>query len=203
MSDDRWVVLGLGHPRAEWFSKLSRWSTAAAIPVDFIKCVSKDEVLARLNGGRSYSALLVGDDIVGLDRDLIDSVRIASATVIVVGSTFERDWNELGVATHLPEEFGRSDLLGALTDHAAPIANIAAVNRRLPDPSGINVAWSTDCHHGTGRNRIIGCGDGGGPIVRQRAKQPLDGVAGRPSPQRRAGNAPRRTRSHPRCAGIR
>ena len=113
MSDDRWLVLGLAHPRAEWFSKLSHWSTAAAIPVDFIKCVSRDEVVARLNSGRSYSALLVGGDVSGLDRDLIDSVRIAGATVIVVGSVVERDWNELGVAALLPEEFERSDLLGA------------------------------------------------------------------------------------------
>ena len=132
MSDDRWVVLGLAHPRVEWFSRLSRWSTAAAIPVDFIKCVSSDEVLARLNSGRQYSALLVGGDVSGLDRDLIDSVRIAGATVIVVGSVVERGWTELGVAALLPEEFERSDLLGALTDHAPPIAQVSAVVRASP-----------------------------------------------------------------------
>jgi len=163
MSDDRWVVLGLGHPRAEWFSRLSRWSTAAAVPVDFIKCISRDEVLARLNGGRSYSALLVGGDVVGLDRDLIDSVRIAGATVIVVGTAFERDWNELGVATHLPEEFERSDLLGALTDHAAPIANIAAVVGDSPIPA--SPTW---------RGRLIavtGPGGAGSSVVAMAAGQ--------------------------------
>ncbi len=163
MSDDRWVVLGLGHPRAEWFSRLSRWSTAAAVPVDFIKCISRDEVLARLNGGRSCSALLVGDDVVGLDRDLIDSVRIAGAAVIVVGSTFERDWNELGVATRLPEEFERSDLLGALTDHAAPIANIAAVVG--DSPVEVSSTW---------RGRLIavtGPGGAGSSVVAMAAGQ--------------------------------
>lgn len=163
MSDDRWVVLGLGHPRAGWFSRLSRWSTAAAVPVDFIKCISADEVQARLNGGRSYSALLVGGDVAGLDRDLIDSVRIAGAAVIVVGPDFERDWHELGVAANLPEEFERSDLLGALTDHAAPVANIAA----LPDDVSVErgSAW---------RGRLIavtGPGGAGSSVVAMAAGQ--------------------------------
>ena len=140
MSDDRWVVLGLGHPRAEWLSRLSRWSTAAAVPVDFIKCISRDEVLARLNSGRSYSALLVGDDVAGLDRDLIDSARVAGAAVIVVGANFERDWNELGAAASVPDGFERSELLGALTDHSAPIANIAAVVGHSPIPQ--ESTWS-------------------------------------------------------------
>ncbi len=132
MSDERWVVLGLAHPRVEWFSRLSRWSTAAAVPVDFIKCVSSEEVLARLNGGRHYSALLVGGDVSALDRDLIDSVRIAGAAVIVVGPTVERSWVELGVAAVLPEEFERSDLLGVLTDHAPPVAQVSAVASDSP-----------------------------------------------------------------------
>ncbi len=127
MSDDRWVVLGLAHPRVDWFSKLSRWSTAATVPVDFIKCVSRDEVLARLKAGRPYSALLVGADVPGLDRDLIDSVHIAGVSVIVVGTTVIRDWQELGVATLLSEEFSRGDLLDALSDHACPIATVSAV----------------------------------------------------------------------------
>lgn len=126
MSDDRWVVLGLAQPRAEWFSKLSRWSTAASIPVDFIKCVSRDEVLARLNSGRSYSALLVGGNVAGLDRDLIDSVRVAGAVVIVVAATTDRDWCELGAIAVLPEDLERSELLDALNDHASPIRQIAA-----------------------------------------------------------------------------
>ncbi len=132
MNDDRWVVMGLAQPRVEWFSKLSRWSTAAAVPVDFIKCVSREEVLARLNGGRPYSALLVGDNVIGLDRDLIASARIEGVAVIVVGSTIERDWNELGASARLPEDFERSDLLGALTDHATPIARISAVVGESP-----------------------------------------------------------------------
>ena len=163
MSDDRWLILGLAHPRVEWFSKLSHWSTAAAIPVDFIKCVSRDEVVARLNSGRSYSALLVGGDVSGLDRDLIDSVRIAGATVIVVGSVVERDWNELGVAALLPEEFERSDLLGALTDHAPPIAQISAVVRDSPTP-----------HESTWRGQLIavtGPGGAGSSVVAMAAAQ--------------------------------
>ncbi|MCY4457234.1 MAG: hypothetical protein OXB90_04690 [Acidimicrobiaceae bacterium] len=127
MTDDRWVVLGLAHPRVAWFSRLARWSTAAAIPVDFIKCVSRDEVLARLNGGRPYSALLIGADVAGLDRDLIDQAHIAGASVIVVGSNVAREWHELGVATKLPEEFERSELLSALSEHAPPIATVTAV----------------------------------------------------------------------------
>lgn len=129
MNDDRWVVLGLARPRAEWFSKLSRWSTAAAIPVDFIKCVSRTEVLARLRGGRPYSALIVGADVVGLDRDLIDSVRLAGATAIVVGKHADRSWEDFGVAAELSETFERSELLSALNDHAPPIARVAAVVR--------------------------------------------------------------------------
>ena len=92
MSDDRWVVLGLAHPRAGWFSELARWSTAAAVPVDFVKCVSADEVRARLTGGRPYSALLVGGDVSGLDRDLVDTTRTAGAAVVVVDPASNRDW---------------------------------------------------------------------------------------------------------------
>lgn len=132
MSGDRWVVLGLGHPRAGWFSELSRWSTAAAIPVDFVKCVSADEVRARLRGGRAYSALLVGGDVVGFDRDLVDSVRSVGACVIVVDPPGERAWAELGVAGVLTAGFDRTDLLSALTHHAAPIARIAAAPPHPP-----------------------------------------------------------------------
>ena len=124
MSDDRWVVLGLAHPRAGWFSELARWSTAAAIPVDFVKCVSPDEVRARLTGGRAYSALLIGGDVGGLDRDLVDATRTTGAAVIVVDPPANREWGELGVNGLLPGSFERSDLMAVLTEYAPPINRV-------------------------------------------------------------------------------
>lgn len=137
MTDDRWVVLGLAHPRAGWFSELARWSTAATVPVDFIKCVSADEARARLAGGRAYSALLVGSDAIGLDRDLVDATRTAGAAVIVVDPSPSRDWAELGVNGLLPASFERDDLMAALTEHAPPISRVrsTASDTAATDPS--------------------------------------------------------------------
>ncbi|MFT5203182.1 MAG: hypothetical protein ACI9C1_002579 [Candidatus Aldehydirespiratoraceae bacterium] len=139
MSDDHWVVLGLAHPRAGWFSELARWSTAAAIPVDFVKCVSADEVRARLAAGRSYSALLVGGDVTSLDRDLVESARTAGAAVIVVDAIANRNWQELGVAAVLPGTFDRSELLSALGEHASPIARVRSL--RSDDPREDEGSW--------------------------------------------------------------
>jgi hypothetical protein len=124
MSDERWVVLGLASPRSGWFSEVARWSNASAIPVDFVKCVSADEVRARLAGGRSYSALLVGSELPALDRDLVDTTRNGATAVIVVGNR-QRNWRELGVSAVLPDGFERTDLLAALSEFAPPIARAA------------------------------------------------------------------------------
>ena len=68
MSGGRWRAAGLADPRAPWFSSLARWSTEAAIPVDFVKCLSADEVRTRLVVGESFSALLVGSDAAGASQ---------------------------------------------------------------------------------------------------------------------------------------
>ena len=124
MSDDRWVVIGLAHPRAGWFREVARWATAAAIPVDFVKCVSTVEVQARLAGGRAYSALLIGGDVIGLDRDLVDSTRSTGAAVIVVDPSASQTWRELGINGALTEHFTRSDLMASLGEHAPPISRV-------------------------------------------------------------------------------
>lgn len=121
MTSQRWVILGLAQPRAGWFAQLARWSTAAAVPVDFVKCVSVTEVLARLRGGRSYSALFIAAGSAGLDRDLIDEARSCGAAVILVvdgaAATFYTD----GISAQLPAGFGRAELLATLTEHAPPV----------------------------------------------------------------------------------
>ena len=45
---ERYVVLGLAHARAPWFGEVARWATSAALPVEFVKCVSLEELRARL-----------------------------------------------------------------------------------------------------------------------------------------------------------
>ena len=137
MTDDRWVVLGLAHPRASWFSELARWSTAATVPIDFIKCVSADETRARLAAGRVYSALLVGSDAMGLDRDLVDVAITAGAAVVLIDSSAGRDWTDLGVSGVLPATFDRADLMATLTEHAQPVDRVLATlpEARSGDPS--------------------------------------------------------------------
>lgn len=157
MSNERWVVLGLAHPRAGWFGDLARSATTAAVPVDFIKCMSADEVRARVSGGRAYSALLVGGDVSGLDRDLVASVRATGAAVLVVDPVSERDWAELGVAATLPGDFGRTELLNALSEHASRIARVVPLSSEPAAPAG--AGW---------RGRLIavtGAGGVGSSIV--------------------------------------
>ena len=44
MASDRYVLLGLAHPRSPWFSSLAHWATAASIPAELVKCVSPEEL---------------------------------------------------------------------------------------------------------------------------------------------------------------
>lgn len=127
MTDERWVVLGLAHSRAEWFSTLARWSTAAAVPIDFVKCVSANETRARLRSGRTFSALLVGGDASGLDRDLVAAASAVDVAVVVVDPRVDRDWGELGVAAVLPADFDRDQLLATLGGHASPVSRVQAI----------------------------------------------------------------------------
>ena len=128
MTGERFRVLGLAGARAGWFREVSRWSTAAAVPVEFVKCVALEELLARLGSGRAFSALLVDAGVAGLDRDLVDQAREVGAAVVVVddGHT-RRDWVALGADAVLPPAFDRAVLLSTLLQTAQPV--------RRPDAS--------------------------------------------------------------------
>jgi hypothetical protein len=71
MAGDRFVLLGLARPRATWFSEVSRWATSAIVPAEFVKCVSAEEVRARLAVGRPWSAALLDGSLPAVDRDLL------------------------------------------------------------------------------------------------------------------------------------
>jgi MinD-like ATPase involved in chromosome partitioning or flagellar assembly len=123
--NDRYVLLGLAHPRAPWFSEVARWATAGSAPIDFVKCVSAEEVHARLTAGRVVSALLADADRVANDRDLVDRASRAQCAVIVVeDGRINRDWRALGIAAVLDVSFGRDDLVAALASSATPIGRV-------------------------------------------------------------------------------
>jgi MinD-like ATPase involved in chromosome partitioning or flagellar assembly len=139
----RYVVLGLGPARSSWFSALGQWTTSGALPVEFVKCVSADEVRARLAGGRATSALVADGGIPSVDRDLLAAANHAGCACLVVDDPrVERDWIGLGASAVLTAGFGRDELLGALASHARMVVRADAdadtavePSRPLPAPS--------------------------------------------------------------------
>lgn len=116
MPADRWVVLGLASPRAAWFRDLLRWSTSAIVPVELVRCVSVEDLRARVASGRTWSAVLLDGDLPGIDVDLVAG---AGAPVLVVDDgRHRRDWTALGAAAVLPAALSREALLEALAAHA-------------------------------------------------------------------------------------
>jgi hypothetical protein len=128
MSGERFVILGLAPPRAPWFEAVAQWTTSAAIAADFVKCVSAEEVRARLASGRRHSVLLVDRSAPSFDRDLVDACRAAATPVMVVTPgarlgtpTPDPGAADMGVAAELPARFGPDELLDALAVHCQPV----------------------------------------------------------------------------------
>ena len=128
MRGDRFVVLGVARPRAEWFRSVAQWSTSAALPAEFLKCVSVEELRSRLDSGRPHSAVLLDGTMPSVDRDLIESARSMSCPVFVIDDARgQRDWISLGAVAVLPPTFTREVLLDALATHAAMIGGASAI----------------------------------------------------------------------------
>jgi hypothetical protein len=127
MATDRYVVLGLAHPRSMWFREVGRWATAAALPLEFVKCVSAEEVRARLDGGRRFSALLADARVPGVDRDLLDVATSHGCPVLIIrDERVPRDWPSLGASAVLDGVFDRETLRLVLHEHAQQVSDVAA-----------------------------------------------------------------------------
>ena len=119
MSDEHFVVLGVARPRTTWLTDIGGWATSSMLPIEFIRCVSIDEVRSRLHSDRRFSAVLLGEDCTGVDRDVIETARDAGCVPIVItDSTPRRDWLALGAVDTLTKPVTPHHLLAALRDHA-------------------------------------------------------------------------------------
>jgi MinD-like ATPase involved in chromosome partitioning or flagellar assembly len=134
---DVFVVLGAARAHSTWFRDMSRWSTSAALPVEFVKCVSLDEVRARLGSGRAFSALMVEGTMPGFDRDLTDSAHRAGCAVVAIGAGPGGDRaRHLGADVVLPEPATRNRVLAALHEHARPVTDTTdEVDLGAPPPA--------------------------------------------------------------------
>ncbi|MCU1345134.1 MAG: hypothetical protein JWL70_1400 [Acidimicrobiia bacterium] len=122
MTTERFVVAGVALARTPWFGELARLATTGALPLEFIKCVSVEELRARLDGSRRWSAVLVDGHLPSADRDLIDLARSQACAVVVVDDErATRDWNALGAAAVLAPGFSRSELMDVLEAVAVPV----------------------------------------------------------------------------------
>lgn len=151
---ERYVVLGLTRNRASWFTEVARWCTNGTIPAQFLKCVSVEEVRARLNAGRAHSALLLDHRDGVVDRDLIATARAKGCGVIVVADPKAPiDLAELGVAARLSLDFTRAELLDALATHTLLVADTSAMFHDAPPALDTPTPWS---------GRLVAvCGPGG------------------------------------------
>ena len=118
----RYVVLGLAHVRATWFREVARWATGGAIPVEFVMCLSADELRIRLASGRVHSALLLDGGLPATDRSLIAAATARGCAVLVVDSADRpTDWTAVGAAAVLEPGFDRGLLVRTLRQHATPV----------------------------------------------------------------------------------
>ncbi len=116
---DRYVLLGVAPARSDWFRRVATWAANAALPAEFVRCVSLEEAIARLSGERPFSALLVDAAIPGLDRDVLAAAVARGCAPIVVGAEDqEARWRDLGAMAALPREMDQPQLLQALADVA-------------------------------------------------------------------------------------
>ena len=127
MSADRYVVLGLAHVRSSWFSEVARWSTAGSLPLEFVKCVSVQELRTRVASGRVFSAVLLDGRLPGIDRDLLATMADARiSTLVVADSRDPHDWAGLGATATLEPTIDRAGLLAALGEHSRMVGGVEA-----------------------------------------------------------------------------
>ncbi|CAN5228805.1 hypothetical protein BH20ACT3_BH20ACT3_03680 [soil metagenome] len=157
MTADRYVVVGLAHVRSPWFSEVARWATAGALPVEFVKCLSLEELRARIGGGRPFSAALLDGRLSTVDRDLLADLADAGIPALVVEATDgtrhnNPEWTTLGAAASLRPPLERPALLDALATHGRLIGALEDDPSDIDIPVGGSAAWRGRLVAVTGRS---------------------------------------------------
>jgi hypothetical protein len=156
---DRYVVLGAARARSAWFASVASWANTAVLPIDFLKCLTVEELVARLRRS-AVSAVLVDGALAGVDRSLFDVARNAGVAVLVVADPrVDRDWTTVGAAGCLDPDFDPDALIRLLATSARPIHSAAL------DAAADADADLTTAHDARYRGELVAvCGRSGSGI---------------------------------------
>ncbi len=114
-------VVAVAPPRTEWITRLAAWSNEGTVGVEVVRCVSIEELRARLDSMQRFSAAIVDESMIGLDRDLLMTAReTGCASIVVTRGIRRRDWETLGASGTINDSFGTEDLLHTLRSWAEP-----------------------------------------------------------------------------------
>ncbi len=158
MASERYVTLGLARVRSTWFSDVARWATSGSLAMDFVKTVSIEEVRARLESGRPFSALLIDGGLPGIDRDLLELAREHGCAPVIVVDGDGRDWDAVGAVDTLAPGFGPTELEAVLAERATPIGRADELPGQVeasPHPGGFRArVVAVTGPGGTGRSVV-------------------------------------------------
>lgn len=149
----RHVVLAVSRSRSSWINEVGRWAASGAMAIDLTRCISLDEVRARLTSMQTVSAIILDERCVGIDRDLLADARdIGCATIVVTSPNTQRDWEALGATGVIVEPIDRDALMSALRALAPAVERTETITelRRPESPSR------------AGAGRVVAVTGGGG-----------------------------------------
>ncbi len=142
MNGERYVVVGLAHVRSNWFTDVARWATAGSLPVEFVKCLSPEELRVRLASGRLFSAALLDGRLPAVDRDLLATLTdLGLPSLVVQAASDDRDWAMLGSTATLPDPVERATLFDLLATHCQMIGAVDEADVDVPAAPAHSAPW--------------------------------------------------------------
>ena len=111
MSRRRHLLLGHAPPRSRWFADVGAWASSAAIPVEFVRCVSLSELEERTRNVEEVTAVIVDGE--ATTRSVITSVSTSGMPLIVVDDDVRR-WTGGSITSVLHRDFTPRHLVDVL-----------------------------------------------------------------------------------------
>jgi hypothetical protein len=131
-------LVAVAPPRTEWLTRLTAWANEGSLGVEVVRCISIEEMRARIGSMQRFSAALIDESSVGLDRDLLmASHENGSAPIVVSKGITRRDWESLGASGTITDPFDAEALLHVLRTYAEPTSQNELGHQPEPQPIGI------------------------------------------------------------------